>query len=95
MLNLTRYCPVGSNISNCLFYNNINVISDLKNTTSRCGWICRNRKIIDCTFKTIVAAAACGVSVVAIISGNYFVAGFVGVSCIISATAAINCWKNI
>lgn len=68
--------------------------TDLKSASS-CNWFCRNKKIIDCTIRSVFAVGVCGGSVALLISGNYVVGAFGSVFCYIYVEDAINCWKNI
>jgi len=67
---------------------------DIKSTLA-CGWVCKNRKKIDCTVRSVFAAGICGISVGSIITGSIVVGAFTGVLCYTTVVDAINCWKNI
>lgn len=73
-------------------FNNDN--TELKSAAS-CNWFCRNKKIIDCTIRSVFVVGVCGGSVALLISGDYVVGAFAGVLCYIYVEDAINCWKNI
>lgn len=82
-------------IQTTIFYADEFTAEDNISLRKRCGWFCKNKKKVDCIWRTGITSITCGISVAAILTGQ--VAGGVAVAphCIYFAADAINCWRNI